>query len=387
MRFSFIKCWLSFFFFLEWSAARGDDSVRESLRLLNDLFNEDYQSARNGIVEMGSAVLPELVRLRDHDADWRVRLYAGICAERIDRGDEIDSLIHYRWDEDPETAEMFNLAWLSHVPQLPVSHAGTFRQKIEKDGLWFLYLESYAEKTEEKDWFHVFMGSSASWFPRILNEPFRLLAGHIAEENVKRNFSKGLLGGPEWLTLIEFVSDGTYTEGRKTLLEHLDITYDFPYCAIEAETDESVILALLEKYADNDSASGVLRNQLYRIRLGETSSPLKNWALTVPTNPDEVEKMIAKYQDDAILVTELRKILKRLRSSTVFAQTDATAWKPAFPMISAVPEHVTELPAVVETGFPAKTEKQRRFIGIVIASIVAVIAGAGFLLFKRRHAP
>ena len=387
MRFRFGICCFSIFFFIEWTVARSDDSVRESLCLLNDLFNEDYQKARNEIVESGTSVLPELVHLRDYDPDWKVRLYAGICAERIDRGDEIDSLIRHRWDDDPETAEMFARARLYLKPMLPPGGSEPFRRKLEKEGLWFLYLESYAEKTNEQDWFHVFMGSSALWFPRILQNQLRLLAGHIAEENVKRNFNNGLLGGPAWQTLMEFVSDGTYPEGRTTLLEHLDFTSDFPYCAIETETNESTILSLLEQYSDNKDVSGILRYQLYRIRLGETSTPLRDWALTVPNNRRAIEQMIVQYKDDRVLVAALSNHLQRLQSADISHSSNISVKKPNHPqeltLIVDTPEQpTTEVPTNVHETCP-----RRNRTGYALAAIATMLAVSAFFLLKRRCRP
>jgi hypothetical protein len=64
--------------------------------------DKEYVAVRDSIVAMGQSAVPELQAVVAAPASsWQERIMAGICLERIQRGDEIRAFVNYNWRNDP----------------------------------------------------------------------------------------------------------------------------------------------------------------------------------------------------------------------------------------------------------------------------------------------
>ncbi|MEI6809894.1 MAG: hypothetical protein WCN95_14345 [bacterium] len=122
----------------------------DELRLkLGDAASEcgtNYLHARDAIVAFGSDITPLLKQVLDAKTEpWRFRLMAGICAERIERGQDIAALVNKDWSKDPEYDTQWARCRAGALPlMIPLAV-----KRYKEARLWFYYVEMVWKETEE----------------------------------------------------------------------------------------------------------------------------------------------------------------------------------------------------------------------------------------------
>ena len=189
------------------------------LRQMEGASGKEYIGIRDRIVSEGQEALPGLLSIANNaDADWRLRLAAGTCAERILYRSEIDELDHHDWSSDPEFSDVWHNGAVNangwHRDFTPM-----FLAIIGKKGFWFHYLEFFDERLD------VFgLDTSFRFIPSYVCENatggIRILAALIADERVRSAYAQDLSPSPADVRVLEtFVEDGTFPQGARAFLQ------------------------------------------------------------------------------------------------------------------------------------------------------------------------
>ena len=233
----------------------------------------EYRALRDAIVAQGEAVLPELDRIyADQSLDWKPRFAAGVCAEHIRRNPEIENLLEYDWTTLPGTESL----WKAPLPLTGIPHGlmPYFRQKLVEEGLWFFYLEFFAEKETIESFkpYHLLYETIGEFVAESSQGDIRQWAVWIAEKDVLAN-TDGKNCHSQYLAVFEqFVKDGTYPQGIQYFLSHLRLNGHIRYWAIDSISDTSAIESLLPMYANDEIVLIVINERLRTICSASTSS-------------------------------------------------------------------------------------------------------------------
>ncbi len=177
-----------------------------------------YRAARDAIVAEGRSALPVLESmLRNEQAPWDVRLAAGVCAERIEKGGAIDALDAYDWFKDPD----YDASWGITATGYPSELVPLIQRRLSEAGLWYHYVAHYwrpaiipKAKVNHLDRFYqeaVFLSSTG--MPRYL-------ASQVASAGVERWLSTSNRWNQIHIDALEaLVADGTYPDGIRLLFE------------------------------------------------------------------------------------------------------------------------------------------------------------------------
>jgi hypothetical protein len=310
----------------------------EQLTEMAEAKHPEYRALRDAIVAQGEAVLPELDRIyADQSLDWEPRFAAGVCAEHIRRNPEIENLLEYDWTTLPGTESL----WKAPLPLTGIPHGlmPYFRQKLVEEGLWFFYLEFFAEK-ETIDTFkpyHLLYETIGEFVAESSQGDIRQWAVWIAEKDVLAN-TDGKNCHSQYLAVFEqFVKDGTYPQGIQYFLSHLRLNGHIRYWAIESISDPSALESLLTMYANDEIVSVVINERLRTIRSDLALANMQMETLGVPGTP------------------------------------------PA-------PKPPTPSPVAVSPSFQEKVPSERN-ISIFVLFVSAIVAGIVFFANKRRHRP
>lgn len=113
---------------------------------------KEYTDSRNDIIALasgkktGEEFLAELKSVAlDESLPWQISLMANICIERVEKGDEIDELINYKWLKHPE----YKREWEHKVTGSKYDLAKLITSELKTKKLWFYYLEILWKDTKE----------------------------------------------------------------------------------------------------------------------------------------------------------------------------------------------------------------------------------------------
>jgi hypothetical protein len=186
----------------------------------------EYRTLRDAIVAQGEAVLPELDRIyADQSLDWKPRFAAGVCIEHIRRADDLQAFLNHDWRNEP--------GFRDAGPFLATGYprdCAPIIQKVEAEyGLWFYYMEVYAQKIfpekDSKDYRLRGMGNMRVVLQACCQNEVHFFAAKMAEAMFIRYQNIRPLTEPAVLYLEDlaaYVADGTYPEGRALVLENID---------------------------------------------------------------------------------------------------------------------------------------------------------------------
>lgn len=106
----------------------------------------EYIVARKQLVSDGSNDVSALMAISTNSAErWQVRLVAGIAAERILKGAEIDALINREWQKEPS----YNKEWNEFREGPVVGLKPLIIRRCKELGLWWHYMEVVWKETGE----------------------------------------------------------------------------------------------------------------------------------------------------------------------------------------------------------------------------------------------
>ncbi len=166
-----------------------------TLKMLKDASvaeGSEYIQKRNNIIKKATAgEQPEefLAELKDAAEDealsWQIRLMANICVERVEHGDEIEKIIHYKWKTHPDYDKELAKSIVG-----PINSIGRIIPKeLKKKKMWFYYLEGVWKKTKECDTTVPRLAPNWSWFclDALTDSPesyylFRILENEILQD-------------------------------------------------------------------------------------------------------------------------------------------------------------------------------------------------------------
>jgi len=186
--------------------AQADDSLRARLERAASASGADYIAARNQLVAAESNAVAELAAVSTNTQEtWQVRLMAGIIAERINKGAEINDLVRFDWTKDPE----YNREWEKYAcgPVMQLSPLVSKRAKAK--GFWWHYLEVVWKDTNEHsktprmpadDWRSAYCGACRG-------SPVYGMLLKVTEDRIRRD-----IGFRKWETR----GDLTFLENSKT---------------------------------------------------------------------------------------------------------------------------------------------------------------------------
>lgn len=127
-------------------AQGSDDFLKARLERAASMTGTDYLVARKELVATESNAVVTLTAISTNVLEsWQIRLMAGIVAERISKGTEIDEFVQYNWRQDPRYGSDWDKYHGGPVKQLmPL----VIERCIEK-GLWWHYMEVVWKETRE----------------------------------------------------------------------------------------------------------------------------------------------------------------------------------------------------------------------------------------------
>ncbi len=194
------------------AATAGTDA---SLRRMGEAVGKEYVTARDGIVSEGRSSLPQLhTFLTDEAKPWQLRLAAGICAERIEKGDAIDQLDGYNWFDDAD----YDAAWPITAAGYPAQLPALIHQRLVAAGFWYYYLEALWKAPENAQARVPNYGRFLENATTATTGVQRRFAAHIVEEHVLSEASGTPTRSGYAPSLHAFVRDGTYPRGARALL-------------------------------------------------------------------------------------------------------------------------------------------------------------------------
>jgi hypothetical protein len=129
------------------SALSSGQDISAQLNEAATATKPDYLILRNRIIAQGAAAEPQLEAiLRNESVSSQERMLAGICLERIRRGDEIEAFIKKDWHDLPELRD--DPGWMSHVG-VPSTLLPMMRKELVALDLPYYELELLWKKTTE----------------------------------------------------------------------------------------------------------------------------------------------------------------------------------------------------------------------------------------------
>lgn len=176
-----------------------------------------YVGRRSKIVSEGTAALPQLdVWLANEAMDWRLRVCAGVCAERIRYGALIDALGSKCWEEDP----LYDRSWRVTATGYPDELPALVALRLQEAGFWYHYIEVLwkrippdGTRLAQSTVLYGEVARMAEGLPRYFAA--RVVEDHITEALAARN----LFWTQYYRALEEYVQDGTYPDGLRTLMQ------------------------------------------------------------------------------------------------------------------------------------------------------------------------
>lgn len=173
-----------------------------------------YIAMRNELVRSCTNVVPELAKVSmDTNAPWRVRLMAGIVAERVQRGAEIDELVGKDWRTDPE----YKREWTMENGGPGLSLANLVSQRLREEQLWWHSIETIWKETGEH-----------SFVPRMREDFWRAAyrggcreapVFDVLVEVLAERVASGLGTGGEWEFLMQSTNNLALPHVLHTLLK------------------------------------------------------------------------------------------------------------------------------------------------------------------------
>ena len=174
------------------------DELRDRLQASTQATGTNYLSMRNGIVALGTNELPDLRRLADStNESWQVRLMAGICAERIEKGSDIRAMIERNWNLDPEYKSIWDkvCGGVGSVASFGVLVGKRYKEKE----LWYYYIETIWKETEEHSHWRpvrpdmwLFAARQGLLGSRVFDLLSQVLAERIRGDSGFRSYETGL---------------------------------------------------------------------------------------------------------------------------------------------------------------------------------------------------
>lgn len=233
-----------------------------------------YQVARDRIVDEAKSKTKELRRIANNrEEDWRVRLAAGICLERILRGKEIDGLDHRDWRTDPEYRSDWDTGRMADGTSR--SFTPVFFKRLEEAGLWFHYLEFCDGRIGTED-----LDPTFRLVPVFVQDRssggIRQLAARIADAKVVEAFKAGASpDSMDWTAFLAFVSDGTFPDGAKHVLMTTKSGDSFSprtmLLLTDAISDVDFLSELGQRYLPDENNGRIINRRLSRIKTNPTS--------------------------------------------------------------------------------------------------------------------
>lgn len=121
-------------------------SLRQLLERTATATGVDYIAARNQLIATERNAVAELTAISTNVLEsWQIRLMAGIVAERITRGSEINEFAKYNWRRDPRYGSDWDMYHGGPVEKL----MPLVTEKCKEKGLWWYYIELTWKKTGE----------------------------------------------------------------------------------------------------------------------------------------------------------------------------------------------------------------------------------------------
>ena len=250
----------------------------QQLTEMTEAKHPEYRVLRDVIVAQGETILPELDRIYgDQSLNWKPRFAAGVCIEHIRRENDIQKFLNHNWWNEPGFCDAGPILATGYPRDcFPIV------QKVEeKYGLWFYYLELFANKIiayEETTNYRI-IGRVSAAILGCQDPDIRYFGSRIVELLFNDNaFSQKRIDGQTEIylkELISYVDDRTYPEGKATIYNHLD-SYGLTIRTFFAkETDVQILSRLQIKYEGNPYVSELIRRQFKIIEAGtDAPSPL-----------------------------------------------------------------------------------------------------------------
>lgn len=102
--------------------------------------------ARKELVSDGSNDVSVLTAISTNRSErWQIRLVAGIAAERILKGAEIDALVNREWQKEPG----YNKEWIEFREGPVIGLTPLIIKRCKEMGLWWHYMEVVWKETGE----------------------------------------------------------------------------------------------------------------------------------------------------------------------------------------------------------------------------------------------
>jgi len=139
--------WFTGWLLIVGSHGAAAESLREQLQLAADTLGTKYLAFRTNIVASGTNVVSELKRIVSTTNElWQIRLMAGICMERIERGRDLQAFIDKDWRTDPEYDKQWEM--LRGGPGSGDLGKLVLR-RYKEQGFWHYYMETIWKNTLE----------------------------------------------------------------------------------------------------------------------------------------------------------------------------------------------------------------------------------------------
>lgn len=214
------------FLFLVFSFAWASGAVvtESELAALYDETNAQAYAERRDCIASTEENRQVLVRLSTgHTIPWHVSLMANICLERMDHAGELDAFLGQDWKQDRE----FDTSWIPMITGFPMELDALVQKRMMEADHWYLYLELFAGKYDLSGSLRPFRAVDGL-MEKCPRPEIRYLAARICEDIVQKSYARSRnIAGFHAGLLRNFVEDGTYPDGAKTLI--LDLKPNYRY--------------------------------------------------------------------------------------------------------------------------------------------------------------
>lgn len=196
----------------------------EELRHAWKMSGEVYLANRDQMVERFREETGELSNIcGDPSAPWESRIMAGVCRSRMDHAGELDAFLGQDWKQDRE----FDTSWIPMITGFPLELDALVQKRMLEADHWYLYLELFAGKYDLSGSLRPFRAVDGL-MKKCPRPEIRYLAARICEDIVQKSYARsGNIAGSHAGLLRNFVEDGTYPDGAKTLI--LDLKPNYRY--------------------------------------------------------------------------------------------------------------------------------------------------------------